>query len=91
MTSAANGEGSEPAIRRLLHDFKEVSPRYLSFLRPQVLDLLKGKHRFGASTQSNAHTQSQKVQVISHPLQDVVAQPTEDDLFIWHGNGEPRL
>ena len=28
------------------------------------------------------------MQVNTNPLQNIVAQPTEDDLFVWHGNGE---
>lgn len=27
-------------------------------------------------------------QVVLNPLPDVVARPIEEDLFVWHGNGE---
>jgi hypothetical protein len=28
------------------------------------------------------------VQVVLNPLPDVVARPTEENIFVWHGNGE---
>ena len=32
-----------------------------------------------------------RLQVLQQPLPDVNALPCNDDLLVWHGNGEPKI